>query len=155
MRAVRKQRIPAQRVRSKGRRHGSGFTLLETMIALSILAVGVLGATLGQIAALKNSSASRKHSLGLQLAQQQLEIFQTMPASDVLAMTGNGTYPNDPSNPIDPDPGDQTTMAFDRSWTIESNTPETGLMRLTVSVSWTDSLGQTQTDLVQALRSTL
>jgi len=73
----------------------------------------------------------------------------------VLALTAAVGYPNDPGNPIDPDPGDGNVMAFNRSWTIENDTPEAGVIRITIQVSWTNSLGNTQTARIQSYKAEL
>ena len=58
----------------------------------------------------------------------------------------------DASNPIDPDPGDGATMQFNRSWDIRSDTPEAGVMSITVRVSWTDNLGTVRNATIQTLK---
>jgi prepilin-type N-terminal cleavage/methylation domain-containing protein len=130
-----------------------GFSLLEVMVALGILAVGVLGATAGQVAAMKLSSDSKAHGLALSLAEQQLEAFQATTLADVVAEIGLGTYPNDPNNPIMLDPGGGTPLAFERSWQIEQDTPETGVLRITVTVVWEDANGNDRSARVQSLKA--
>ena len=82
-----------------------GFTLLEVMVSLVILAVGVLGATAGQVATIKTSADSKAHGLALSAAEQQLEEFQSTTMADLLAEIALGSYPNDPGNPILLNPG--------------------------------------------------
>ena len=131
----------------------AGFSLIEVMAALAILAVGILATTAGQVSALKHSADSRKHMLATYLAEQQMEIFRTMGATEVLAMIGNGTYPDDPTNPIDPVASDDIVMEFDRRWKIEPDTPEAGVITITVEVDWTSSLGMLRTARVQGLKA--
>jgi prepilin-type N-terminal cleavage/methylation domain-containing protein len=80
-----------QRVRSREERCG-GFSLLEVMVALGILAIGVVGMTAGQVLALKVSSTSRSHSMALDLAEQQMEVFQATTAADVLTRVGSPSW---------------------------------------------------------------
>ncbi len=133
-----------------------GFSLLEVMVALGILSVGVLGATAGQIAALKLSSDSKSHGLALSLAEMQLEIFQANSTADVIAEISEatyGTFPNDPGNPIMLDPGGGTPIAFNRHWDIEENQPEDGVVRITIRVVWEDANGVARSARVQSLKA--
>jgi hypothetical protein len=43
-------------------------------------------------------------------------------------------------------------MQFARAWQIETNTPEAGVMRITIAVNWQDGLGQVRTTQIQALK---
>ena len=126
-----------------------GYSLLEVMIALGVLAVGLLGATSGQIMAMKLSSTSRHAVLAMHLAEEQMETLQSMPASDVTAL---GTA-NDTGNPLDPDPNDGAAMAFNRSWIITPDSPETDTIALQVDVTWTDGLGATRTTSLQSIKA--
>ena len=87
------------------------------------------------------------------LAEQQLEIFRIMTDLEIDALLADLSYPNDPGNPIDPDPGDADTTQFNRSWTIQPNTPEVGVYTLAVHVVWADSLGINRTTTVQTLKA--
>ena len=130
-----------------------GFSLVEVMVALGILAVGILAATAGQVAAIKLSNASRANGLALSLAEQQMEEFQSTTIADLLAEIAAPDYPNDPDNPITLDPGGGTVMPFQRSWLIEPDTPVAGVARITVNVLWQDATGNTRTARVQSLKA--
>ncbi len=120
-------------------RREAGFTLLEVMIAMLILAFGVLGAAAAQLTAMDYARKSRSLTQALYLAEQQIEAFQAMPAADVAAQAGT---PNDPGNPIDPTPGDEDLTTYNRSWQIQIDTPEADVITISVRVDWTDELGQ-------------
>jgi prepilin-type N-terminal cleavage/methylation domain-containing protein len=132
-----------------------GFTLLEVMIALSILGFGMLAASVGQLSALKTSRQSRSQTLSMYLAEQQMEAFQSMSAADVLAEIAAPGYPDDPANPIDPDPGDDDVITYDRRWFIEDDTPEVGVISIRVEVDWVDPLGFTRTTALRSLKAKL
>jgi Tfp pilus assembly protein PilV len=121
------------------------------MVALGILAVGVLGATSGQILAMKLSSTSRHAVIAMQLAEEQMETLQSMPAADVKAL---GTA-NDANNPLDPDANDGVEMAFTRRWTVTPDDIETGVITLAVEVDWTNGLGQGRTTRLESLKADL
>ena len=120
-------------------RREAGFTMLEVMIAMLILAFGVLGAAAAQLTAMDYARKSRSLTQALYLAERQIEAFQAMPAADVAAQAGT---PNDPGNPIDPTPGDEDLTTYNRSWQIQIDTPEADVMTISVRVDWTDELGQ-------------
>jgi len=129
----------------------SGFSLLEVVLALGLLAYGVLGVTAGQIFATKHSKASRSNTAAMYLAEQQMEIFRIMSAADVKDLLTDGGYPNDPTNPIQPDSTSSTT--FSRRWLIQANTPETGIITITIEVDWLDAIGNVRTASVQSLKA--
>jgi type IV pilus assembly protein PilV len=131
----------------------AGFSILEVMIALSVLALGVLGMTAGQISAIKLSGDSRERTLAMYLAQQQVETIQAMTPTAVKDLAGAAGYPNDPDNPIDPNPADSTTMEFNRSWIVEEDTPEAGVITVTVAVAWEDNHGQNRVVRLRTLKA--
>lgn len=134
-------------------RRKGGFSLLEVMIALSILGFGMLAASVGQLSALKNSRQSRSQTLSMYLAEQQMEAFQSMPSADVIAAVGDPSYPNDPANPIDPDPGDDDATRFNRRWFITPDSPEPGVITIRVEVDWVDPLGFTRTTELRGMKA--
>ncbi len=71
-----------------------GFTLVELLIALTILAVGLLAMFVVQIQALADGSRGRHSTTGGMIARDQLELIQRMPYSDPgLAVTAWTTPP--------------------------------------------------------------
>ena len=122
-------------------RRDSGFSLLETMVAMGILAIGVLAMAAAMATALKYTRQSRALTEAMYLAEQQIESFASMTSAGVEAMLADGAYTNDPLNPIDPDPNDAMQMAFNRTWTITPDTPEDDVYTILVTVGWTNSKG--------------
>jgi len=137
------------------KRSAGGFSVLEVMIALSILAFGMLAAMAGQVSALKTVRQSRTQMLAMYLAEEQMEDFQAMTTADVIAAISDPNYPDDPANPIDPTPGDDDTATFNRRWFIEPNAIETGLTRLTVEVDWVSPLGFVRTTTLRSMKAAL
>ncbi|MBW2400865.1 MAG: prepilin-type N-terminal cleavage/methylation domain-containing protein [Deltaproteobacteria bacterium] len=136
-------------------RSAGGFSVLEVMIALSILAFGMMAAMAGQVSALKTIRQSRTQMLAMYLAEEQMEDFQAMTTADVIAAISDLNYPNDPENPIDPNPNDDDMVTFNRRWFIEPNALETGLTRLTVEVDWVTPLGFTRTTTLRSMKAAL
>ena len=119
----------------------AGVSLIEVIIALAILGFGMLGIAAAQISAYRFTDSSRERGLAHALAQQQIEIFQSMSTTALETIRSDAGYPNDPTNPIDPDTADNATMAFNRSWTITPDTPEDDIYTIVVNVAWTGNAG--------------
>ncbi len=115
-----------------------GFTLLEVMLAMTILGVGVLTIGLAQLSAIRVSSRSEHMSQAAYLAQEQLEVFMAMPITNPFFAIPVVMAP-DPGGPIDIDPTDQDLTTYNRFWTVEPNTPAAGLTRVTVFVDWNNA----------------
>lgn len=135
------------------RRTRSGFSMLEIMIALGVLSLGVLAMTAGQLAAIKLSGDSRSRTTAMALAQQQVETVHTMTAQDVKDMVPPSGTADDPSNPIHPNPDDASSITFNRSWTVQEDTPETGVITVTIVVTWTDEEGIPRTIRLRTLKA--
>ncbi len=134
-------------------RHGaSGFTLIETMFAMGILAIGILGVAGSLLTSLKLSRDSRSQTHAMYLAEQQMELFLLMRGDEIDAVLADPGYPNDPAGTIDPDPNDDDDMTFTRSWEILPDDPEPGVFRLTVIVGFTDDQGTPRTRRLQSLK---
>ena len=82
-----------------------------------------------------------------------MEAFRAMDGDAVADALADGGYPNDPNNPLDPDPNDGQTRAFNRSWTISADTPEVGIFTISVDVQWTGGLGQTRTVSIESIKT--
>ena len=120
----------------------AGMSMIEMMAAVAILGLGILAAASSQLTAMKYTRQSQLRTEAYYLAAQQMEMFQSMTASQVADIKALGSYPNDvDNNPIDPDPGDNRERAFNRSWDIQEDDPIDGLFTITVTVSWASSGG--------------
>ena len=60
-------------------RSESGFTLLETMIAMAILGVGLLSIAVAQLTAIKMSSKSKNLQQAMFLAREQMDDLEALP----------------------------------------------------------------------------
>jgi prepilin-type N-terminal cleavage/methylation domain-containing protein len=64
------------------RSRNGGFTLLELMITLGIVAVGLLAMVMMQIQAMRDGSRGRHRTGGAMIARDEIERIQNMPFSD-------------------------------------------------------------------------
>ena len=136
------------RPRSSRGRTDDGFTLIEIMIAMAILAVGLLGIAAAQLAALHLSSKSRNLTIAMHLAQEKIEEFHALPAASLPA-TGN-----DPDNPIDLNPSDDDETTYNRRWTISPNSPVANMTTMLVQVDWLESkTGQVRTTSLESMKA--
>jgi len=136
-------RNTAARRRSEGR--SEGFSLIELMIALSILSFGILAMMAAQVASIRFSVDSRENTLAMKLAEQQMEAVMAMAPADLEAWTLAPGYPDDPGNPIDPDAQDANPMQFWRRTLVDLDTPEADVMTVTIEVDWVNALGDVRT----------
>ena len=81
-------------MRPDRRRHRAsrGYTLVEVMVALGILAVGVIGATAGQIAAMKLSSDSKSHAMALSLAEAAGAEIAATPSTSAITRSSTTSW---------------------------------------------------------------
>jgi type IV pilus assembly protein PilV len=117
----------------------AGFSFIELMIAMAILAMGMLAAVSMHVGSSRNNTKGNIYTQANMLAKAQLE---TLKNQDVLSLAVGGPY-TDPNNPVDAE--GQPGGMYNRSWTIE--TLGTDARRLTVTVQW-NRLGKTSSVVV-------
>lgn len=106
-----------------------GFTLIEVLVAISIMALVIAGLSSMGITTIKADTHSRRQSAAMSLAQAKLEELRVLKHShaDWSAGLHSGAT-------MEADGGEYT-----REWEVETdyNTYK-GLSRVTVTVSWND-----------------
>ena len=73
---IRKFSLPKRRMQRPARSNEAGFTLLETSIAMVILAIAGLGVAACFFFAARNNSSARDRELSMAVAQQTMEQFK-------------------------------------------------------------------------------
>lgn len=133
-----------------GMRHAArgeeGFSLIEVLVALTILAVGLLSLALLQVTAIKGNAGASMSTTATDLAQTKLELFRrdTWTAIDNSTNTtfGGGTTPIYASLPADA--GDNVIVRgtnFYRIWRVLPNATDS-LKTITVWTCWQDDQGK-------------
>lgn len=77
-----------------------GFSLIEVLISLVILAVGLLGLALFQTTAIKGNAIASKWSVATEQAQDKLERFRHVPWDNIVSSSGAGFTVGPPAQPV-------------------------------------------------------
>lgn len=111
----------------------SGFTLLEVVVSMLLLAIGLLALMALQIRAVRSNSFSNCLTMASSFARNQVETLRADSEADWDSVA-DGTF-TDTVPDIDSETG-ETRRVFTRQWEIE--TDSSGQMRnISVTVSWT------------------
>ena len=111
-----------------------GFTLIEVLIAVVVLAIAILGFSAMTLGTIRGLSFSDKLTTATTLAQKQLEEINNASYDDVIA----ANYPLEDFGAV---AGYET---FRRSVTISDATPEINTKTVTVNVWWRHNVGTTR-----------
>ncbi len=105
------------------RNKANGFTLVETVMAICVLAVGLLGLATLQITAVNGNASSEYRTEASALIEDKIEDYLNTPYSGITSgtITESGTL-----------------GIFTRVSEIVSDSPVAGTKTVTVTVSWTD-----------------
>lgn len=114
-----------------------GFSLVELLIAITILAIGLLAVAGMQSTAINSNAWANRLSTATSLAQEVMEDLLAKDATDVIFSATTGATAYDLNVP------DATTMnitisgagTFSATRAITINTPVTGTVRIDVSVT--------------------
>lgn len=121
----------------------NGFSLLEVLIALVILAIGLLAVAQMQITAIKGNAFGSGMTSASSLAANTLERLMALPYNDGQLTTYN-TWQQDNITGVE---GGVNNAGYVREYRVENNTPPRAGMQMkqiTVRVVWTDSNGRTR-----------
>lgn len=113
------------------RRHG--LTLLELLIALSILSVGLLGLLAMQTHALQGSRHGRHVSEAARVAEQQMELLQRQPWAAIPPSAWSA--PRTVVGPTSGGVGPSGPQQYQVSWRVQAG-PDPALRMLDVQVNW-------------------
>ncbi len=107
----------------------NGFTLLELLVALTILTIGLLGLAGLHIAAIQGNVSGFKISTATAVAQERIEELKALDGSS--AALNAGAHADD---------GNQVVqgITYNRSYTIQDNTPISGTSTMTLTITWVE-----------------
>jgi len=132
----------------------TGLTLVEVLVALTILSVGLLGVALMQVTSISGNAFSREMAVATELGQDMLEKLNAQEYTDTALTPGNHPTATDVANglavAVDTDgvPCNSSTNIVDerglqvgpslyiRTWNVIDNDPVTGMKNITVTVCW-------------------
>ncbi len=118
-----------------------GFTLLEVIIAISILAVGLLAVAAMQTSALKATAGAYKTTEATKWAQDRMELLLSLPYGDSLLSEGSHTVTSPP-------PG------YTITWSVVEDDPVANTKNVTVTVSWNEK-GMNRTTALSCVKPSL
>jgi type IV pilus assembly protein PilV len=109
----------------KQRSGEKGFTLIEVIFAMTILAVGLLAVATMQVTAIRGNTTSMDISSAIDLVQDRVDKLLAVNIGHADLTAGN--HP-------DPDPGDR----YNITWSVQDNTPIFNVKTITVRAVWND-----------------
>lgn len=102
-------------------RHNRGFTIIEVLIALSVLTIGLLGVAGLTLMIIYGNSFSRTLTTATALAHDKLEELRDTPYEKI--SDGEKTLV-------------ERNMTYTRTWKVTANQPAAGMKTVEVTVSW-------------------
>ena len=111
-----------------------GFTILEVIISISIMAVGLIATASMQAAAVKATAGAFRISESATLAQDRMEVLLSRPYRDPMLAPGAHRDPSPPAG-------------YSISWNVVDDSPVANTKRLEVTVSWKEGRAERTTTL--------
>jgi type IV pilus modification protein PilV len=116
------------KIRKGTKKREQGYTLIEILIGVVLLAIGLLAVAQMQILTITTNTAANQKTTAITLAQDQVELLRMRPYNTL-------------GNP----PLSDSSGIYTRSWTVQANTPANNMSTVTVTVSWQGKQVQMQT----------
>ncbi|MFQ5916970.1 MAG: prepilin-type N-terminal cleavage/methylation domain-containing protein [Candidatus Binatia bacterium] len=118
----------------------AGFTLIEIIVAIALIAIGILGFSLNTVGIIQGNFVSGNYTIATSLAQDKMEELLGQ-----ISFTNVDNCTNPPDQDITATGG--TGGIYDRCWKIADPNPSLGanLKQIDVTVSWRDYLNRTVT----------
>lgn len=107
----------------------NGYTLIEMLIAITILSIGILALASMQIWGIQGNATAKWHTEAATSAADRIEQLMTLPYADIT--DGTATQ------------GDYTL-----SWTVDEDDPIDNTKTITVTVRWWDKKKPMRSDFI-------
>ncbi len=117
-------------------RRAGGFTLVESIVALTILAVGLLAMVGLQLHAFRQSSWGRHSTEASRIARDQLELFNRRPWAAAEMQATAWTAPVTMTTLVQSSGGTQQEQPFNLQWRITTDATDPDLRHIDVRVVW-------------------
>jgi len=118
-----------------------GFTIIEVIFAMTILAVGLLAVATMQVTAIRGNSTSMDLSSAIDLVQDRVDKLLAVNIGHADITAGNHADP-------------VTDDKFDITWSVQDNTPIFNVKTITVTAEWNDR-GLTKQHTFEFMRTEL
>ena len=102
-----------------------GFSLVEMLVAISILAVGLLGMAALQGTAIRGNALGMRNTEAIALIEDKIEYYKNTPYTNIAEGTTTET-------------GLGSGSIFTRTTTIQKDVPVNDTKTISVQVSWSD-----------------
>jgi prepilin-type N-terminal cleavage/methylation domain-containing protein len=120
-------------------RRRSGFSMIEMLFALLILAGGLLAMLTAQISALKQGKYGRHTTEAMQVARDQMELLTRLPWGDPGAAPTGWTVPAPVMLTYQNDQGAVQQQIFNLSWRITTAAFNADVRNIDVDVQWNEA----------------
>jgi prepilin-type N-terminal cleavage/methylation domain-containing protein len=110
--------------------NNKGFSLIEFMIAITILSVGLMALVGLQSTAIKGNGSNKNLTTAVMLAEKKMEDLKNTAFTSLTTGTTN-----DPGNPLTGIGG--SGGFFNRSWNVQTYSSSTNMKQITVTIAWT------------------
>jgi hypothetical protein len=114
------------------------MTLIEVMIALGVLALGLLAMLAMQVSAMRGGKYGRHTTQAAQLARDQMEFLHRLDWGDAAIQPTGWTAPVPTSVVVQSAGGPQQEMVFNVSYRITNDATDPNLRLMDVRVTWTE-----------------
>jgi len=121
------------------KRRRSGFSMIEMLFALTILAGGLLAMLTAQISALKQGKYGRHTTEAQQIARDRIEYLTGLPWAAAAAGPTAWTAPLAVSLAYQNDQGVAQQQVFNVSWRITTAAFNPDVRRIDVDVQWNEA----------------
>jgi type IV pilus assembly protein PilV len=126
-------------------RKNSGFTLLEVLVAITLLSVGLLGTAMLTTGIIRGNFFSKNITSATAVAQTTIEGVQQV------GYTAVNTYAAD-STKVPPTVS-MGGVSFSQSASVTNNSPATNMKTISVTVSWNEANNASRSVTLQTILS--